>query len=61
MREDATFQILAKHLTDIRLWVVVVALAMGGLLKWVRATVVYSKNPADAQKSGVMLAEFGHS
>ena len=45
MREDATFQILAKRLTDIRLWGVVVALAMGGLLKWVRATVVYSKNP----------------
>ena len=48
MREDATFQILAKRLTDIRLWGVVVALAMGVSSSGLKQPWFIQKNPADA-------------
>ena len=48
MREDATFQILAKRLTDIRLWGVVVALAMGVSSSGLKQPWIIQNNPVDA-------------
>ena len=48
MREDATFQILAKRLTDIRLGVVMVALAMGVTSSGLKQPWFIQKNRADA-------------
>ena len=47
MREDAKFQILAKRLTDIRLWGVVVALAMGVSSSGLKQPWFIQKTPAD--------------